>query len=107
MTPRTMRRSERGVHLFWALVLALYVYGFLPTWGEPVVRWVVMPGIAASGLAMWFAAPLRRVARRVSGVRRRGQHFAELGDASGPAPAVRAGGGPGSTHEASLLTTDT
>ncbi len=26
--------------------------------GEAVVRWVVIPGIVASGFAMWFAAPL-------------------------------------------------
>jgi hypothetical protein len=37
----------------------------LPSWGEPAVRWVVIPGIAASGLAMWFAAPLRKLAKRM------------------------------------------
>ncbi len=63
MTPRTMRRAERAAHLLWGLVLGLYVYGLLPSWGEPLVRWVVVPGIAASGLAMWFAAPLRRLTR--------------------------------------------
>lgn len=66
MTPRTMRKAERAIHLLWGLVLALYVYGSLPSWGEPVVRWVVVPGIAASGFAMWFAAPLRRLGRTVS-----------------------------------------
>jgi hypothetical protein len=65
MTPRTMRKAERGVHLIWALVLVLYVYGFLPSWGEPAVRWVVIPGIATSGFAMWFAAPLRKAVRRI------------------------------------------
>ena len=67
MTPRTVRKAERAVHLFWGLVIALYVYGLLPSWGEPVLRWVVVPGIAGSGFAMWFAAPLRRFARRVVG----------------------------------------
>jgi hypothetical protein len=65
MTPRTVRKAERGVHLIWALVLVLYVYGFLPSWGEPAVRWVVFPGIAASGFAMLFAAPLRKAVRRI------------------------------------------
>jgi hypothetical protein len=65
MTPRTVRKAERAVHLLWALLLALYVYGFLPAWGEPVVRWVVVPGIVGSGFAMWFAAPLRRIAKRI------------------------------------------
>jgi hypothetical protein len=70
MTPRTMRKAERGVHLIWALVLVLYVYGFLPSWGEPVVRWAVIPGIVASGFAMWFAAPLRKVSRRMRAMAR-------------------------------------
>jgi hypothetical protein len=61
MTPRTVRRAERIVHLFWGLVIALYVYGLLPSWGEPVLRWFVVPGIVGSGFAMWFAAPLRRL----------------------------------------------
>lgn len=64
MTPRTMREAERGVHLFWALVLILYAYGLMPSWGEQAIRWVVIPGVVASGFAMWFAAPLRRLARR-------------------------------------------
>ncbi|MGH2581003.1 MAG: hypothetical protein ACRDGP_09195 [Actinomycetota bacterium] len=38
MTPRTMRKAERAVHLVWALGVLLYVYGLLPSWGEPVVR---------------------------------------------------------------------
>jgi hypothetical protein len=67
MTPRTVRKAERAVHLFWGLVIASYVYGVLPAWGESIVRWVVVPGIAGSGFAMWFAAPLRRFARRIVG----------------------------------------
>jgi len=73
MTPRTMRKAERAVHLVWALVLALYVYGFVPSWGESAVRWVVVPGIAASGFAMWFAAPLRKLFRNVRGRMLRGR----------------------------------
>lgn len=65
MTPRTMRKAERAVHLFWALVLALYVYELLPSWGDQVTRWLVVPGIAASGLAMWFAAPVRKFVRKI------------------------------------------
>jgi hypothetical protein len=59
MTPRTVRRAERAAHLVWGLVIGLYVYGLLPSWGEPMLRWLVLPAIAASGFAMWFAAPLR------------------------------------------------
>jgi hypothetical protein len=64
MTPRTVRKAERAAHLLWAAAIVLYVYGWMPSWGEPLVRWVVVPGIAGSGFAMWFAAPLRRLARR-------------------------------------------
>lgn len=67
MTPRTVRKAERMAHLLWGLLLALYVYGLLPSWGEPLVRWVVIPAAVASGLAMWFAAPLRRFAKRLVG----------------------------------------
>lgn len=65
MTPRTMRRAERAVHLAWGALIVLHSYGLLPSWGAPVVRWFAVPGIVASGLAMWFAAPVRRLARRV------------------------------------------
>ena len=61
MTPRTMRKAERAVHLVWALLLALYVYGLLPSWGVSAVRWIVVPGIAASGFAMWFAATVPEI----------------------------------------------
>jgi hypothetical protein len=70
MTPRRMRKAERAIHLVWAALLALYVYGFLPSWGESAVQWVVVPGIAASGFAMWFAAPLRKVYRKRVGTNR-------------------------------------
>jgi hypothetical protein len=75
MTPRTVRKAERVAHLVWGVVLGLYVYGVLPSWGESMVRWLVVPAIAASGFAMWFAAPLRRLARSV----RRAWPVGELG----------------------------
>jgi hypothetical protein len=67
MTPRTVRRAERAVHLFWGLLIAMYVYGWPPAWIEELVRWVVVPGIVGSGLAMWFAAPVRRTWKRLMG----------------------------------------
>jgi hypothetical protein len=65
MTPRTVRRAERAAHIVWGVVIAAYVYGMLPAWGEPVLRWIVIPAAVASGLAMWFAAPIRRLLRRL------------------------------------------
>jgi hypothetical protein len=64
MTPRTVRRYERTAHLLWGMFIALYVYGLLPSWGEPVVRWIVIPAAVGSGFAMWFAAPIRRWTKR-------------------------------------------
>jgi hypothetical protein len=64
VTPRTVRRAERAVHLVWGAVIAFHVYGLLPAWGDPVLRWIVVPGIVGSGFAMWFAAPIRRFVRR-------------------------------------------
>jgi hypothetical protein len=49
----------------WGLLIVLYVYGLLPSWGVPLVRWVTVPAIVGSGFAMWFAAPLRRLVRAV------------------------------------------
>jgi hypothetical protein len=65
VTPRLVRIAERWVHLGWALLIALYVYGLLPAWGETLTQWLVVPGLIGSGFAMWFAAPLRRLARAV------------------------------------------
>jgi hypothetical protein len=65
VSPRTMRRAERLVHLAWGALVVLHAYALLPSWWTPVVRWVAVPGIVASGLAMWFAAPMRRLARRM------------------------------------------
>lgn len=64
MSPRTVRRAERAAHLVWGVAIAAYVYDMLPAWGEPVLRWLVIPAAVGSGLAMWFAAPIRKVLRR-------------------------------------------
>jgi hypothetical protein len=69
MTPRAVRKAERAAHLLWGSLIALYVYGLLPSWGEPMLRWVVVPAAVASGLAMWFAAPIRRLWRSLAAPR--------------------------------------
>ena len=81
MKPTTVRKAERTAHLAWALLLALYIYGLLPSWEETVLRWVATPALAASGFAMWFAAPLRRFWRRT---RPRGRAPLTLGSAPSP-----------------------
>jgi hypothetical protein len=69
LTPSLVRKAERAAHLSWGAVLALYVYGLLPSWGEPLVRWLVIPAIVASGFAMWFAARIRKLLRRARAMR--------------------------------------
>lgn len=61
----TRGRAESGAGgpFLWAVVLILSVYGLLPSWGDSAVRWVVVPAIAASGFAVWFAAALRKLLR--------------------------------------------
>jgi hypothetical protein len=64
MTPTSIRKAERGAHFFWGTVPAAQPYGFMPAWSEEIVQWLVFPALAASGFAMWFAARIRKVARR-------------------------------------------
>ena len=59
LTPGELRRVQRGVHLLAAIVLFAYVY--VPSAPlEDVVRLVVFPALALTGVAMWQAARIRR-----------------------------------------------
>lgn len=63
MTPATQRKAQRFAHLAAAIVLAGYIYAPI---GEPlqhVVRSVVFPLLAVTGIAMWQAARIRRTLR--------------------------------------------
>jgi hypothetical protein len=63
MTAGKLRRSQRGAHLLAATVLFAYVYAPLGTELEDVVRFLVFPALALTGIAMWQAARIRRAAR--------------------------------------------
>jgi hypothetical protein len=71
MTPGPLRRAQRRAHLLAGAVLFAYVYVPLGAELEDVVRFVVFPVLALTGIAMWQAARLRRAARSIRAVRHR------------------------------------
>jgi hypothetical protein len=67
MTAGTQRKGQRFVHLAGAAALFGYVYMPLGAGLETVVRFVVFPVLALTGIAMWKAAWIRRALRRRAG----------------------------------------
>jgi hypothetical protein len=62
---RQLRTWQRRAHLLAGLALVVHVY-LDPGADSPLdvaVRWVLLPALVASGLAMWQAPRLRRLAR--------------------------------------------
>lgn len=60
--PRRRRRFQRGAHLVTGVPVLAYVYT-APAADAPLtlgVRWVAVPVLVATGLAMWLAPRLRR-----------------------------------------------
>jgi hypothetical protein len=64
MRAAQQRRLERMVHLAAGAVLAAYVYLPLGDAVADVIRWVVLPMLVLSGLAMWQMARIRRALSR-------------------------------------------
>lgn len=63
MTPATQRKAQRFAHLAAAIVLAGYIYAPIGGPLQHVVRSVVFPLLAVTGIAMWQAARIRRTLR--------------------------------------------
>jgi hypothetical protein len=82
MTAAQQRRVQRGVHLAAALVLTGYVYAPIGAQLQDVVRFVVLPVLVVTGIAMWQAARIRRLRRTL------GRPFA-LDPATSASPAER------------------
>ncbi len=62
---RQLRTWQRRAHLLAGLAVVAHVY-LDPAAGSPLgaaVRWVLLPALVASGLAMWQAPRLCRLAR--------------------------------------------
>jgi hypothetical protein len=57
---------QRGVHLIAALVLIGYLYAPIGAQLQDVVRFVVLPVLVVTGIAMWQAARIRRVLRTLT-----------------------------------------
>jgi hypothetical protein len=64
-----LRRAQRRVHLLAGAVLAAYLYAPLGGDVQDVVRFVVFPILALTGIAMWQAARIRRALKSVRTVR--------------------------------------
>jgi hypothetical protein len=57
--------AHRGVHLVTGLVLVVCVYAVpdMDSLLVTLIRWLVLPVLVATGLAMWQWARLRRLVR--------------------------------------------
>ena len=69
MTAAQQRKIQRGTHLAAALAMVAYVYG--PSTGHlhDAMRFVVLPVLAVTGIAMWQAARIRRLRRATTRTR--------------------------------------
>ena len=65
ITPGQLRRVERRMHLFAGAVLLAYLYAPFGAELEDIIRFVVFPALALTGIAMWQAARVRRALRLV------------------------------------------
>ncbi len=69
MTAAQQRRVQRAVHLAAGFLLIAYLYGPLAAQLQDAVRFVALPALVATGIAMWQAARIRRLRKRL-GARR-------------------------------------
>jgi len=63
MRPAQQRKAQRAVHLLAALMLAAYAYAPVGAHLQDGVRFVGLPLLVLTGVAMWQAAPIRRLRR--------------------------------------------
>lgn len=75
----TQRKVQRLVHLAAGLLLTGYVYAPVGQRFEDLVRLVVMPLLALTGMLMWQAARIRRM---LKARRRRGRRASSSSAAS-------------------------
>jgi thiosulfate reductase cytochrome b subunit len=65
MTAAQQRRAQRAVHLAAALMLIAYLYAPLDAQLENAVRFLVLPLLVVTGIAMWQAPRIRRLRKSV------------------------------------------
>jgi hypothetical protein len=66
MRPAQPRKAQRATHLLAALVLAAYIYAPVDADLRGTVRFIVLPVLALTGVAMWQAARIRRLRKVAS-----------------------------------------
>jgi hypothetical protein len=69
MTAARRRRAQRVVHLVAAVVLVAYLYAPLEEQLQDAVRFLVLPLLVVTGIAMWQAPRIRRLRTTVSHTR--------------------------------------
>jgi hypothetical protein len=65
MTAAQQRRAQRAVHLVAGLVLLAYLYAPLEEQLQDAVRFLVLPLLVVTGIAMWQAPRIRRLRKSV------------------------------------------
>ncbi len=66
MRPAQQRKAQRAAHLLAASVLIAYVYAPISAELHDTVRFIVVPVLVLTGVAMWQAARLRGLGRGVA-----------------------------------------
>jgi thiosulfate reductase cytochrome b subunit len=64
MTAAQQRKAQRRVHLAGALLLIAYLYAPLEAQLQDAVRFVGLPALVLTGIAMWQAPRIRRLRKR-------------------------------------------
>ena len=69
MSAAQKRKAQRSIHLVAGLMLIAYVYG--PNTGHlhDAVRFVALPLLVLTGIAMWHAPRIRRIRKSIAGTR--------------------------------------
>jgi thiosulfate reductase cytochrome b subunit len=67
MTAAQQRKAQRRVHLAAALLLIAYLYAPLEAQLQDAVRFVGLPALVVTGVAMWQAPRVRRLRKRLGG----------------------------------------
>jgi hypothetical protein len=69
MTAAQQRRAQRLVHLVAAVVLIAYLYAPLEAQLQDAIRFLVLPLLVLTGIAMWQAPRIRRLRKNVGRTR--------------------------------------
>lgn len=69
MTAAQQRRAQRRVHLAAGLLLIAYLYAPLEAQLQYAVRFLALPALVMTGIAMWQAPRIRRLRKRLGRTR--------------------------------------